>query len=167
MEVVLVMFKDDERREFPLGAAKTILGRRQDCHLRIPTRDVSRRHCEVSYDDQEVTVRDLGSSNGTFVNGKRVAETTLQPGDRLSVGPVTFVVQINGEPATIRPEDVTPALEEAERAVTPVPTDAVDTDDILDLGDIDFDLDDPTSAIEAILDQEDEEEEEEEEGQQK
>jgi len=41
-----------------------------------------------------------------------------------------------------------------------VPADGVDTDDILDLGDIDFDLDDPTSAIEAILDKEDEEEEE-------
>lgn len=161
MEVVLVMFKDDERREFPLGVAKTIIGRRQDCHLRIPTRDVSRRHCEISYDDREVVVRDLGSSNGTFVNGKRIAETKLKPGDRLSIGPVTFVVQINGEPATIGPEDAAPQLEEAEKAPTPVPADAVDTDDILDLGDIDFDLEDPTAAIDAVLDQQDEDEEEE------
>ena len=160
MEVVLVMFKDDEQRAFPLSVTKTIVGRRQDCDLRIPTRDVSRRHCEISYDDQQVTVRDLGSSNGTYVNGKRVAETALQPGDQLAVGPVTFVVQINGKPATIKPEDTAPHLEEAAEPFAPVPADGVDTDDILDLGDIDFDLDDPTSAIEAILDKEDEEEEE-------
>jgi hypothetical protein len=68
------------------------------------------------------------------------------------------VVQIDGEPATIKPEDAAPALEE-EVAVASVPVDGVDTDDILDLGDIDFELDDPTSAIEAMLDEEDEEDE--------
>jgi pSer/pThr/pTyr-binding forkhead associated (FHA) protein len=162
MKVVLIMFKDDERREFPLSTKKTIVGRRQDCDLRIPTRDVSRRHCEITHDEEEAIVRDLGSSNGTYVNGKRVAETTLNPGDRLAVGPVTFVVQLDGKPAEIKPEHAAPTDREAQEAVTPVPTDAVDTDDILDLGDIDFDLDDPTSAIEAILDKEDEDEEEEE-----
>ncbi|MFQ5805145.1 MAG: FHA domain-containing protein [Phycisphaerae bacterium] len=164
MEVVLVMFKDDERREFPLSATKTVIGRRQDCDLRIPTRDVSRRHCEIGPGEKrsDVIIRDLGSSNGTYVNGKRIAEAKLQPGDRLMIGPVTFVVRIDGKPATIRPEDAGPALEEAEEAVTPVAADGVDTDDILDLGDIDFDLDDPTAAIEAILDEQDEEDEEDE-----
>ena len=162
MEVVLVMFKDDERREFPLAKTRTILGRRQDCDLRIPTRDVSRRHCEITPGEKrsEVIVRDLGSSNGTYLNGKRIAESTLKPGDRLTVGPVTFIVQIDGEPATIKPEDAAPFLEEAEAVVTPVPADGVDTDDILDLGDIEFDFDDPTAAIEAMLDEEDEEDEE-------
>lgn len=160
MEVVLVMFKDEERRAFPLSSKKAIIGRRQDCDLRIPTRDVSRRHCEIGPGEKrsELVVRDLGSSNGTFVNGKRVAETKLKPGDRLMVGPVTFVVQIDGVPATIKPEDAAPALEE-EVVVASVPVDGVDTDDILDLGDIDFEMDDPTSAIEAMLDEEDEEDE--------
>jgi pSer/pThr/pTyr-binding forkhead associated (FHA) protein len=162
MEVVLVMFKDDERREFPISGKRTILGRRQDCDLRIPTRDVSRRHCEIVPGEKrsEVIVRDLGSSNGTYVNGKRIAESTLKPGDRLAVGPVTFVVQIDGKPATIKPEHAAPVLEEGEQPVVPVPADGVDTDDILDLGDIEFDLDDPTAAIEAMLDEQDEEEEE-------
>jgi pSer/pThr/pTyr-binding forkhead associated (FHA) protein len=162
MEVVLVMFKDDERREFPLAKTRIILGRRQDCDLRIPTRDVSRRHCEIVPGEKrsEVIVRDLGSSNGTYLNGKRIAESTLKPGDRLTVGPVTFIVQIDGEPATIKPEDAAPILEEAEAVVMPVPADGVDTDDILDLGDIEFDFDDPTAAIEAMLDEEDEEDEE-------
>ncbi len=161
MEVVLVMFKDDEQRKFSINPERTIVGRRQDCDLRIPTRDVSRRHCEIVPGEKrgEVMVRDLGSSNGTYVNGKRVSETVLHPGDRLSVGPVTFIVQINGEPADIKPEDLAPQLGEGEEAVTPVQTDGVDTDDILDLGDIDFELDDPTSAIEAMLDEEDEDDE--------
>ena len=164
MEVVLVMFKDDERREFPLGAKRTIIGRRPDCDLRIPTRDVSRRHCEITPGEKrsDLLVRDLGSSNGTFVNDKRVAECKLRPGDRLGVGPVVFVVQIDGKPAVIKPEDAAPALETAEEAVVPVQADAVDTDDILDLGDIDFELNDPTAAIEAMLDEEDEEDEEDE-----
>jgi len=159
MDVVLVMFKDEEQREFPLTSKKTILGRRPDCDLRIPTRDVSRRHCEIGPGEKrsELVVRDLGSSNGTFVNDKRVAETMLKPGDRLTVGPVTFVVRINGEPAQIKPQDAAPRLEESEEAVVPVQADGVDTNDILDLGDIDFEFDDPTSAVEAMLDEEDEE----------
>jgi pSer/pThr/pTyr-binding forkhead associated (FHA) protein len=161
MEVVLVMFKDDEQRSFPLSAKKTILGRRQDCDLRIPTRDVSRRHCEIGPGEKrsEVLVRDLGSSNGTYVNGKRIAEARLQPGDRLMVGPVTFIVQIDGSPATVKREDAAPVSGAAKPSVTPVQVDGVDTDDILDLGDIEFDLDDPTAAIEAMLDEEDEESE--------
>lgn len=160
MDVVLVMFKDDERREFPLASKKAILGRRPDCDLRIPTRDVSRRHCEIGPGEKrsELVVRDLGSSNGTFVNDKRVAQAQLNPGDRLTVGPVTFVVRIDGQPAKIKPEDANPGLGAAEEAVVPVAGDGVDTNDILDLGDIDFEIDDPTSAVEAMLDEEDEKE---------
>jgi pSer/pThr/pTyr-binding forkhead associated (FHA) protein len=105
-------------------------------------------------------VRDLGSSNGTFVNDKRVAQAQLNPGDRLTVGPVTFVVQINGEPANIKPQDTNPDLDATDEAVVPVASDGVDTNDILDLGDIDFEFDDPTSAIEAMLDEEDEQDKE-------
>ena len=94
------------------------------------------------------------------MNDKRIAETKLNPGDRLTIGPVTFVVRINGEPAEIKPQDVAPKLEAADEPVVPVQTDGVDTNDILDLGDIDFDFNDPTSAIEAMLDEEDEQEKE-------
>ena len=120
---------------------------------------MSRRHCEIGPGEKrsELVVRDLGSSNGTYVNGKRVAETKLEPGDRLSIGPVTFIVRIDGQPAEIVPQDTAPKLEEAEDAVVPVQSDGVDTNAILDLGDIDFDFDDPTSAIEAMLDEQDEE----------
>ncbi|HQL53127.1 MAG: FHA domain-containing protein [Phycisphaerae bacterium] len=141
MNVVLVMFKDNERREFPLSGDKTVIGRRQDCQLRIPTKDVSRQHCVLIIDDASLVAKDLGSSNGTFVNGKRIAESELKPGDRLRLGPVTFVVQINGKPAEIKPEDVT-------LQSTAEPTAAADDEETFDLNEEDFDLDDPLSALE-------------------
>lgn len=99
MKVVLVMLRGGKRRDFPLGSAHTTIGRRNDCSLRIPAADVSRRHCEISTLDRDVVVRDLGSANGTFVNGKRIAEKALKPGDRLLIGPVEFIIQIDGQPA--------------------------------------------------------------------
>ncbi len=148
MKVVLVRFKDEQRKDFPLEGETTILGRRPDCGLRIQTNDVSRQHCEIRVDD-EVHVKDLGSSNGTYVNGKRVAETTLQAGDRLGVGPVMFVVQIDGQPEQIEPLDA-----DSEIAIAASGED----DDVLDLSDDDFDLDDPISALEALEDKPDEDE---------
>jgi adenylate cyclase len=142
MNVVLVMFKDKERREFPLTEPETILGRRQDCSLRIPTKDISRQHCVVMLQKNSVVARDLGSSNGTFVNGKRIAEQELSAGDRLKLGPVTFVVQIDGKPATIKPED---AMVPAAAAPTQGPPDDEPT---FDLSDDDFDLDDAISTLE-------------------
>jgi predicted component of type VI protein secretion system len=65
---------------------------------------VSRRHCEVAIDsDDELVVKDLKSSNGTFVNGERVARRELVPGDLLAIGPVVFVVRIDGHPKEIDP----------------------------------------------------------------
>lgn len=101
MKVVLVFFKDGRRRDFPLTAAKTIIGRRSDCGLRVPTSDVSRRHCELNLLDGDLVVRDLGSVNGTYVNGKRVTEHALKAGDELAVGPAHFVVQIDGVPKDV------------------------------------------------------------------
>lgn len=142
MNIVLVMFKDGERREFPLSQSTTMLGRRQDCDLRIPTRDVSRRHCELVVRKNSLMVRDLGSSNGTFVNGKRIAEHELEPGDRLRVGPVTFVVQINGKPVDIKPEEVHPPSD-----VTPTTAGGED-EETFELTEEDYDLDDALSALE-------------------
>jgi pSer/pThr/pTyr-binding forkhead associated (FHA) protein len=139
MKVVLIMFKGEERREFPIIGERITLGRRQECDLRIPTRDVSRQHCEVTLDGKRLSVRDLGSSNGTFVNGKRVAEIDLKAGDRLRVGPVTFVVQVDGKPAKIEPVEPSPA----EIAPTAGPAGDEET---FDLSEADFDLDDAMAA---------------------
>lgn len=151
MQVVLVMFKDGKSRSFPMKGDKLTIGRAPDSSLRIPTPDVSRNHCEVLIDAGDLIVHDVGSSNGTYVNGKMVDETELSPGDKLRVGPVTFVVQIDGKPAKVEGPDVAAALSKG--------SGNEDTGDLLDLGDFDFDDDDdPISAVEAMLDDDDDDE---------
>jgi adenylate cyclase len=147
MNVVLVMFRDGERREFPLAADQTVLGRKQDCGLRIPTRDVSREHCELTIKGDTLHAKDLGSSNGTFINGKRIAEADLKPGDELKIGPVNFIVQIDGEPAKIEAPD-----SRSSAVATAGPDDEEET---FELSEDDFDLDDPMSALEAEEDEDD------------
>lgn len=100
MQVVMVMFRSDgERRSFSLTREVTVIGRREDCDLRIPLTEVSRKHCRLVKDGQGLKLEDLGSSNGTYVNGQRVREAALNPGDTLTIGPVVFALQIDGEPA--------------------------------------------------------------------
>ncbi|MEO6437274.1 MAG: FHA domain-containing protein [Tepidisphaeraceae bacterium] len=106
MGVVLVMFRaDGQRRSFSVTRDMTVIGRREDCDLRIPLSDVSRKHCRMMLDGDIIKVEDLGSSNGTYRNGERVQQTELSAGDTLQVGPVVFVLQVDGFPAD---EDLTP-----------------------------------------------------------
>ncbi len=107
MDVILVMVKDDgSSREFKIDRESTVIGRDEAARLRIPLSAVSRRHCEIILDaDDELLVRDLGSSNGTYLNGKKVRQAELSPGDLLTVGPVVFVVRISGHPKDIDAKD--------------------------------------------------------------
>jgi pSer/pThr/pTyr-binding forkhead associated (FHA) protein len=100
MKVVLFMFRPDgERRNFPIVRDMTVVGRREDCDLRIPLGDVSRKHCRFITEGEIIRVEDLGSSNGTYRNGQKVQESELSAGDTVQIGPVVFTVQIDGEPA--------------------------------------------------------------------
>jgi pSer/pThr/pTyr-binding forkhead associated (FHA) protein len=106
MNTNLVLFKKSgEAKTFELPSSVTVVGRRQDCDLCVPLMVVSRRHCELNQDQGQLRLRDLGSRNGTFVNGRRVEETQLKPGDEIQIGPVKFGVQINGEPAELKISD--------------------------------------------------------------
>ena len=73
------------------GNIKTI-GRSSGAEYMVEAALVSRLHCRLSAGATELQVHDLDSTNGTFVNGKRVAEATLKDGDRLGVGRVEFFV---------------------------------------------------------------------------
>jgi pSer/pThr/pTyr-binding forkhead associated (FHA) protein len=104
MQVSLVMFKaDGTRRDFPFDRDRIVVGRKNNCDLRIPLSSVSRQHCEFRVNGDSLTVRDLGSSNGTYHNSIRVQEAELSPGDEVVIGPVVFTVVIDGEPAEIKP----------------------------------------------------------------
>ena len=103
MEVKLVMFKaNGQRKDFPIVNPTTVIGRGEDCDLRAAVLSVSRGHCELSITGDAVKVKDLASSNGTYVNNRRINEVELKAGDRLVVGPIVFTVQINGQPEEIQ-----------------------------------------------------------------
>jgi pSer/pThr/pTyr-binding forkhead associated (FHA) protein len=105
MDINLILFKKDgSQKAFPLPNSATIIGRRHDCDLRIPLMSVSRRHCQINCNKDTLKIRDLGSHNGTYLNGKRINdETTLRAGDYLKIGPLTFLLQIDGHPKEIVP----------------------------------------------------------------
>jgi pSer/pThr/pTyr-binding forkhead associated (FHA) protein len=96
MNANLVLLKTNgTTRTFPLPGNVTVVGRQQECDLCIPLMVVSRRHCEINQDGGVLRVRDLGSRNGTLVNGKKIADAVLNPGDTLQIGPVSLAVQID------------------------------------------------------------------------
>ena len=106
MDVNLVLFKKNgTSRSFRLPSTVTVIGRRQESDLCIPLMVVSRRHCELNLEKGRLKIRDLGSSNGTYVNGQRVDRAEVRPGDKIQIGPVTFAVQIDNQPAELSTPD--------------------------------------------------------------
>jgi pSer/pThr/pTyr-binding forkhead associated (FHA) protein len=81
-----------------------IIGRSRSCDLRLPSGDASRRHAEIFATNDGYVVQDLGSTNGTFVNGEQVREHVLQPGDRIQIAAstVTFC-HVGGDPEMSNP----------------------------------------------------------------
>ena len=77
--------------------ASVVIGRSRDCDLRLPDTDTSRRHAKIVCNAGRFVLHDLASTNGTFVNGERIEQRELRPGDRLQIGAnlVTFC-QVSG-----------------------------------------------------------------------
>src|SRR5713101_9335286 len=139
MNVQLIVNKGAARgRKVQLRHETTIVGRRRDCNLCIPSSEVSRRHCLLQFQDGCLTVEDLNSVNGTFLNEARIADkSVVYPGDRLFIGPVHFTVQYElSESARERlralsgeePLDAVPVMEEEPSTVkidpdAPIPMD--------------------------------------------
>jgi len=106
MDVNLVLFKKNgTTRSFRLPSTVTVIGRRQESDLCIPLMVVSRRHCELNLEKGRLRLRDLGSRNGTYINGRRVDQSDVAPGDKIQIGPVTFAVQIDNQPAELSTPD--------------------------------------------------------------
>lgn len=126
MEVVLIRVTENgEQQPVPLNREQTLVGRLDDCHIRIPIAGVSRKHCEIIVDSGSITIRDLGSSNGTYVNQERVQSQALSAGDLISVGGLVFVLSVNGEPGDIDAEMMfEDGLPEEEAASAPAPAPA-------------------------------------------
>jgi len=78
----------------------TVVGRKEDCDLRLDHKSVSKLHCVLVKTDGLLLLRDLGSTNGTRVNGQRVRRAALMPNDQLAVASFKFRVYLGpDEPA--------------------------------------------------------------------
>ena len=76
-----------------LPSGEAIVGHLAASEVALPVRGVSRRHARLAWDGRALQVEDLGSKNGTFVNGRRVAQAAAAAGDELAFGPVTLRVE--------------------------------------------------------------------------
>src|SRR5712692_6383670 len=73
-------------KPFPLGNDCSVIGRSADADIRLPSQVVSRHHAKIWCENGTYFIQDLGSSNGTLVNGKRIAGSqVLEDGDRLTM----------------------------------------------------------------------------------
>jgi Protein of unknown function (DUF3662)/Inner membrane component of T3SS, cytoplasmic domain len=90
-------------RRIPVAGSPIRIGRAPECELVLKDSRVSRRHARLHARDGVLVLTDLGSTNGTRVNGHRVTEVVLGAGDRISVGDTNLVVEAAPAGATARP----------------------------------------------------------------
>ncbi len=75
-------------KAFALGDnAEVIVGRDSSCDIQIKAKTVSREHCSIESEGEELVLRDMDSSCGTFLDGERINEVRLEDGMEISVGP--------------------------------------------------------------------------------
>jgi predicted component of type VI protein secretion system len=85
------------QHEIAVTKEEFLLGRGADCDLRLNSKAISRHHCLIRFSGGEVTLVELGSANGTFVNGQRVrSQMALNPGDEISLGEFRFALELPG-----------------------------------------------------------------------
>lgn len=92
-------------RSYELKAEKTTVGRVSDNSFEIPEASVSSHHAELHLRGNEVLVKDLNSTNGTFINGEKVTEAVLKPGQILRLGLVEMRLE-TGEAAAAMKKQV-------------------------------------------------------------
>lgn len=108
----------------------TLVGRKDECDLRLENKSVSKMHCVLVKTDGLLLLRDLGSTNGTRVNGQRVRRVALLPNDHLAIASCKFRIYVGmGEPP-IGEHEHTQHLNandvgEMVRAAQPAPAEAV------------------------------------------
>ncbi|MGI9064361.1 MAG: DUF3662 and FHA domain-containing protein [Pseudonocardiaceae bacterium] len=92
----LLSLDDGSNRTYQLVPGANVVGRGQDAQFRLPDTGVSRRHMEISWDGQTAVLADLGSTNGTTVNGSPVQTWQLADGDVVRLGHSSLVFHLQG-----------------------------------------------------------------------
>src|SRR4051794_35077277 len=94
-----------------------VVGRKEECDLRLDHKSVSKMHCVIVKTDGLLLLRDLGSTNGTRVNGTRVRRAALLPNDQVSIANFKFRVYLGPDAAIpVNPEQHTQAIDAGELA---------------------------------------------------
>lgn len=83
-----------EGRRYPITGRKTVIGRGSDAHVVIDARGVSRQHCEILWDGKRAEITDLGSTNGTTLDGVRISRHPLPDRGVIGVGEARIVVEV-------------------------------------------------------------------------
>lgn len=87
-------------RTHELKVDKTTIGRVEDNTFQIAEPSVSSHHCEILLKGSDVVVHDLNSTNGTFINGEKVSESVLKPGQILRLGQIEMRLETDAPPST-------------------------------------------------------------------
>ena len=99
--------------EYPLSKDACVIGRNDDCDIPMQTQMMSRRHAEFLYTEQGLLLKDLGSHNGTFVNGEKIDERIVSSQDKIQIGGVRFKLSMGDAGHSEHQDDaeLTPPLE--------------------------------------------------------
>lgn len=97
MDLILKVLEGaKEGTKIAVKKEKFLIGRSPKCHLCVGSTAVSRKHCAIRRSDAKATIEDLGSRNGTLINGTKIAaQEELKSGDEVTIGPLKFLVTIS------------------------------------------------------------------------
>jgi pSer/pThr/pTyr-binding forkhead associated (FHA) protein len=99
MAKLVILTQGLNGRAHELNVDRTTIGRVEDNMFQIAEASVSSHHCEVHLRGTEVLIRDLNSTNGTFINGEKIAESVLKPGQTLRLGNIELKLEAEGAAA--------------------------------------------------------------------
>jgi pSer/pThr/pTyr-binding forkhead associated (FHA) protein len=110
LRVTLVLEKKKRiLRRVDLRRPRTVVGRMLGCDVRLPSAEVSRRHCLLLIGDNDLHIEDMNSVNGTYLNDIAViGRQQVNPGDRLQIGPYLFVIEFGPLPLDFDPLPLQP-----------------------------------------------------------
>jgi hypothetical protein len=94
---------DVDGRRHPITRARTVIGRGSDADITIADAGSSRKHVEILWDGERAMVRDLGSTNGTLLDGRKVSEAALPPDSTVRIGRTDIVFRVVAQAAPARP----------------------------------------------------------------
>jgi pSer/pThr/pTyr-binding forkhead associated (FHA) protein len=133
-----------------------VIGRQSGSNIRIPSEEVSRRHCVLRIENGVLVVEDLQSVNGTYVNDRLVTRAVVRSGDQLRVGPATFLVEYERvssaiptrQPRVTRPVEPEPVAE----VLDELPQAEILDDELVEAEILEEDLSPVAEVVEAVED---------------